>query len=170
MFASLGHQKFLIAVLGLGAFMAMSSLMLMIHARPQPAASRPVVLSAVTTVPGVEGETVGPEYVGEYRLSQSQLAAGEAFVVEEVELLQPAFVVMHATADGQLGEILGYSQVLPAGVVNGVAVTSTRWVSAGETVALLLYKDNGDGELTDADQPALTAAGEWAQLWLTVTE
>jgi len=72
-------------------------------------------------------------------------SAGSTVVVDSVQVPAPGvWVAVEELRDGNLGNILGAARV--TGPATGVSVSLLRATVPGSTYAVVLYRDNGDGE------------------------
>ena len=86
---------------------------------------------------------------------------GSSVEIPTATLLRDGFVVVREAQEGFWGEALGVSELLRAGVHEGLTISLERPVRAGEELFVVIAHDDGDG-LFDwmADTAALDAAGE----------
>ncbi len=81
--------------------------------------------------------------------------------ITEATVDQVGFVVVHADADGEPGEVLGASSSLEPGTSEGLEVTLDRDAEDGETLWAMLHHDDGSGEFEDAEtDPPVTEGND----------
>lgn len=70
---------------------------------------------------------------------------GVVVLVDYVSLLEPGFVVISRSENGQASAILGVSYLLFAGYNEQIEIPLSEPMKAGESFVATLYLDNGDG-------------------------
>jgi predicted lipoprotein with Yx(FWY)xxD motif len=130
----------------------------------------PTETAPATEVPATEAApqpVTGPATI----TASDQRGDGATVTVDSVDLPTDGFVVIHADADGGPGEILGWSDLLPAGESTAVVVTLDTPVTESATLFPMAHVDaNGNGEYefmppdVTIDVPALTSDGDVAVL------
>lgn len=70
---------------------------------------------------------------------------GVVVLVDYVSLLEPGFVVISRSENGQIGAVLGVSYLLFSGYNEQIEIPLSESMKAGETFIATLYLDNGDG-------------------------
>lgn len=63
----------------------------------------------------------------------------------------PSFIVVHVSVNGVLGEIVGVSDLLPAGRTEGVRINLIRDISPSESLRGVFYTDDGDSVFSELD-------------------
>ena len=100
---------------------------------------------------------------------RDQMTDGAGVVVESVSLPEPGFLVLYGDQDGSPGEVIGATQIIPAGVIANVPVSFFVPLEADAVVHAQLHIDMDRDEAftyepPDAfvDVPATRANGEVA--------
>lgn len=70
--------------------------------------------------------------------------AGGTVVVEEVTLSESGWVAIREQRGGVMGNILGAKRIQNPGTISRVSVELLRPTIAGETYAVVIYRDDGD--------------------------
>lgn len=83
--------------------------------------------------------------VFENTISISDFTAGNTVTLEQADLAQPGFVVVHENAAGQPGTILGSSKLLQDGQNATIVINLNRSSVKGETLYVMIHADDGDG-------------------------
>jgi hypothetical protein len=84
---------------------------------------------------------------------------GIEVIVDEVTLSRPGFVVITEYRNGEVGLVIGSSELLSIGTTAGVPVPLARVIAEKETYAARLYIDDGDGLFVpEIDMPVLDPA------------
>ncbi|HEY4498272.1 MAG TPA: hypothetical protein VJA63_01420 [Candidatus Paceibacterota bacterium] len=96
----------------------------------------------------------GKEVVNADRVSVVDQPARDRVVVENIVLKEPGYVVIYGDAGGMPGEMLGNGELI-VGRHKNVVVFLNREVKQGETLYVILHRDDGDGgfEFPGADGP-----------------
>lgn len=83
-----------------------------------------------------------------------ETTAGNKVVVQSAQLSAPGYIVVYrSTVDGDT-KIVGHSKLLEMGAYSNMSIDLNTSVATGETVTVVLHKDDGDGkfEVPGADQ------------------
>ncbi|PIR87021.1 MAG: hypothetical protein COU11_02210 [Candidatus Harrisonbacteria bacterium CG10_big_fil_rev_8_21_14_0_10_49_15] len=81
-----------------------------------------------------------------------------AVVVDQVELTQPGFVVIHADSNGAPDDIVASSKLLQPGIHQNVSIVMST--TAGASYHAMLHVDDGNGIFSAAtDAPAQDTSG-----------
>ena len=125
--------------------------------------------SGTTTTTVIDPEDVPPATGPADVVFRGQMTDGAGVTVESVSLPEPGFLVLYADQDGSPGEIIGATQIIPAGTVAGVPVSFYVPIEADTLVHVLVHIDMDRDEAftyepPDAfvDVPATRANGEVA--------
>jgi len=96
---------------------------------------------------------------------------GNTVTVSAVYLAEPGYVVIHESADGAPGAILGASALLSAGENRNVVVTLNRAALEGEELNAMLHTDaDADGSFSaSTDIPVESRLGGPINGWFLVT-
>lgn len=93
-------------------------------------------------------------------ISVSKHTPASTAVVDVVTLQKPGFVAIVENVDGQPGQILGTSSLLPAGTHQNITIALARKTVSGESLFAQVYEDNGDGLFqSDKDQTVKDESG-----------
>jgi hypothetical protein len=85
---------------------------------------------------------------------------GNTVVIDYVSLLTSGYVVIQTEVEGEFGEIIGVSPVLPDGLSEQVVVPLSIATKSDQTLFAVLYFDNGDGVFEkELDLPIYDATG-----------
>jgi len=84
-----------------------------------------------------------------------EVLPGDTVTVKEAYLEAPGFVVVYEDDGGTQGEVIGVSDYLEEGSVEGEEITLDRNVEGGELLYVMLYEDDGDEEWSEADGPVI---------------
>lgn len=91
----------------------------------------------------------------------------DSIFVDTAILEVPGYVVIHrAEEDGSVGEVIGFSDLLPAGETEDFVILLDEEVFVGEELIAMLHADDGDAffEFPGADQPILDEFGDPVQV------
>ena len=97
----------------------------------------------------------------------SNQSVEDSIFVETAILEVPGYVVIHKTeADGSAGEVIGFSNLLPAGETEDFVILMDEEIFIGEELIAMLHADDGDAffEYPGADQPILDQFGNPVQV------
>lgn len=72
-------------------------------------------------------------------------AGGSEIFIESAVLLDAGYVVIHREKDGKLGEIIGVSEFLPAGIKENFLMSIDEEVVEGDTLFATIHTDDDDG-------------------------
>ena len=89
------------------------------------------------------------------QLSVSEQDPYEAVYVESAVMPEGGFVVIHVSADGKPGAVVGHSRYVTASGLAHFMVPLNRELRPGETIFALLHADNGDGRYTPSGDIAV---------------
>lgn len=99
-----------------------------------------------------------------------QRTDGAVVEVSGVTLPAPGFVVVHRTIDGELGEAIAFSELLPTGTTTGIVFTLDSALRTTQVLSVVAYVDRDeDGVFTPEDEPGRRADGSMAAGSATVT-
>ncbi len=109
----------------------------------------------------MEEEMMGEEEMTDSIESVMARAGDEKLVVDKAYLSSKGYIVVHEAKDGKPGPVIGNSELVE-GSVEGVSIMLKRALEEGETVFVMLHKDDGDGEyeFPGDDAPVKTADGK----------
>ncbi|MBI2010710.1 MAG: hypothetical protein HYS89_00520 [Candidatus Colwellbacteria bacterium] len=96
----------------------------------------------------------GKDVVNADKVSAVDQAATDRITVESVNLKEPGYVAIYADSGGMPGEMLGNGELL-VGRHKDVVVFLKREAKQGETLYVILHRDDGDGgfEFPGQDAP-----------------
>ncbi len=72
-------------------------------------------------------------------------AGGSEIFIESAVLPNAGYVVIHREKDGKLGEIIGVSEFLSAGIKGNFLMSIDEEVVEGDTLFAMIHTDDGDG-------------------------
>lgn len=122
------------------------------YVQPYQAPTNSTRMETFRTSAPVHDSTATDSALGSPTMMQKSAPANTSVIaLDSVTLLQPGFVVIHVTTQGNFGEVLGVSPLLPVGTTSGVFISFTRPPAPGESITTVLYIDNGDGRYTNDD-------------------
>ncbi len=109
----------------------------------------------------MEEEMMGEEEMADSIESVMAKAGDKELVVDKAYLSSKGYIVVHEAKDGKPGPVIGNSELVE-GSVEGVSIMLKRALKEGETVFVMLHKDDGDGEyeFPGDDAPVKTADGK----------
>jgi hypothetical protein len=70
--------------------------------------------------------------------------AGDEVLVEDIKLIIPGYFVIFVDDDGEIGEIVGNSYLLPPGEKEKLKIKLKRKLLEGEIIYIGLHSDDGD--------------------------
>lgn len=86
-------------------------------------------------------------------------------VVDLATLTKPGFIAIYEDRNGQMGKLLGVSNLLTADTHENVSITLSRKTVNGEVLLAIVHIDNGDGKFDPpagglgSDEPAKDESG-----------
>jgi len=72
-------------------------------------------------------------------------AGGDEIFIERVDLPDVGYLVIHMEKDGKPGEIIGVSDLLPAGIRENFLIKVDEEVVEGDMLFAMIHTDDGDG-------------------------
>lgn len=95
--------------------------------------------------------------------------AGTIIYVREIFLEYPGYVALHRlNDDGSLGDMIGITHAIE-GNKEQIDVTITETISNGETLAVVMYKDDGDIEFNDPETDTIVTGDDGSVIQSTIT-
>lgn len=80
-------------------------------------------------------------------------------VVDSATLSKPGFVAIEEIENGQMGTVLGASELLSADTHENLTVSLSRKTKEEDVLLAVIYLDNGDGVFTESDETAKDESG-----------
>lgn len=104
-------------------------------------------------------QTQEREQVGSIEVND--FSPGNTISVAQATLVTPGFVVVHDEKGAKPDQIIGVSNLLPSGTVENITVDLSREITPGESIFVMLHKDDGNGtfEFPGPDSPVTTSNG-----------
>lgn len=91
-------------------------------------------------------------------IAASKHTPASTVVIDSVTLKNPGFIAIHEDQNGQPGQILAVSELLPSDTHENVVIALPRKTVSGENLFAMVHIDNGDGAFGEAnDEPAKEA-------------
>ncbi len=87
-------------------------------------------------------------------------AGGNNVFISRAVLVDGGYVVIHREEDGGVGEVIGVSEFIPAGMKENFLIDLTEEIVEGDVLFAMLHTDDGDGVFAlDDDLPTVDADG-----------
>ena len=139
--------KRIVILLVIGLFLGLGFFLLSI-----PGIREELVQNSVNPTPGPESpglvETENGIFAGNVIIELGSVTPNNSIIIDRVNLLSPAWVVVFEDDDGQKGKVLGVSVLLPKGESQGVIIDLQRRVVRSESIYIGLHSDDGDSKFT----------------------